>query len=64
MCIRDSFWGLRTERWTYVTYPATDETELYDNEADPDQLRNLAADPEQAALVADLSARLAAMHAG
>ena len=42
-----SFWGLRTERWTYVVYESG-ERELYDNDADPHQLRNLAGDPRQA----------------
>ena len=34
--------GVRTDRYTYVRY-VTGEVELYDNEADPDQLRNVAA---------------------
>jgi N-acetylglucosamine-6-sulfatase len=39
--VAPSFWGLRTERWTYVEY-RSGERELYDDEADPHQLRNLA----------------------
>jgi arylsulfatase A-like enzyme len=59
-----TFWGLRTERWTYVTYPATDETELYDNEADPFQLRNLAGKPGFEATEADLEAEMQALRGG
>ena len=39
--VAPTFWGLRTERWTYVEY-RSGERELYDDEADPHQLRNLA----------------------
>lgn len=49
--------GLRTRRWTYVEY-VTGERELYDNDADPDQLENLAADADPALLEA-LSGRVA-----
>jgi arylsulfatase A-like enzyme len=54
------FHGLRTDRYTYVEY-VTGERELYDNLADPDQLRNLAqiADP---ALIRALSQRLAELE--
>ena len=44
--VAPSFWGLRTERWTYVDY-GSGERELYDNDADPHQLRNLAGEPAQ-----------------
>lgn len=39
--VAPTFWGLRTERFTYVEYPSG-ERELYDDDADPSQLRNLA----------------------
>ena len=39
--VAPTFWGLRTERWTYVEY-RSGERELYDDDADPHQLRNLA----------------------
>lgn len=54
------FRGLRTDRYTYVEY-VTGDRELYDDLADPDQLRNLAqiADP---ALISRLSRRLAALE--
>ena len=39
--VAPSFWGVRTQRWTYVVY-GSGERELYDNHADPSQLHNLA----------------------
>lgn len=53
------FHGVRTHRYTYVEY-VTGEIELYDNEADPHQLDNLAGSAEPALLDA-LSARVAAL---
>ncbi len=55
--------GLRTARHTYarnIDRPWV----LYDNEADPFQLRNLAADPAHAELREELDRRLAAELAG
>jgi arylsulfatase A-like enzyme len=54
-----SWRGVRTRQYTYVEY-ATGEKELYDNGADPYQLRNVAktADP---ALLAKLARRTAAL---
>ena len=52
--------GLRTRRYTYVEY-VTGEVELYDNEADPDQVRNLAATAPRE-LLDRLAARLAALE--
>ena len=56
--VAPSFWGLRTERWTYVVYDRSGEVELYDNDADPHQLHNLAGRAETAAEEADLAATL------
>ena len=54
---------VRTNRWAYATDPTADppdRDELYDLAADPHQLRNVAADPAHAAVIADLRARLLA----
>jgi arylsulfatase A-like enzyme len=58
-----SFWGLRTERWTYVEYE-TGERELYDNESDPHQLRNLAGDPRLAETIGRLRAQMEELRSG
>ena len=58
-----SFWGLRTERWTYAEYE-TGETELYDLDADPFELRNLASDPEHAPVAEALAERMRALRDG
>ena len=51
------FQALRTATHKYVRHP-TGEVELYDLTADPYELENLAARPEQADLLASLAARL------
>jgi arylsulfatase A-like enzyme len=48
---------IRTDRWKYVRYRDGAE-ELYDLEADPGEMRNLAAAPAAAAAKPNLSARL------
>jgi iduronate 2-sulfatase len=57
---------LRTARWRYTEWDEGREgRELYDHEADPKELRNLAEKPEHASTVAELSAQLrAAVRAG
>ena len=50
---------VRTRDWKYVLYPSGAE-ELYDTAADPSEMSNLAASPEQAARRDELRARLAA----
>ena len=52
--VAPTFWGVRTERWTYVIYERSGERELYDNDADPEQLTNLAGRPEYAEKEAEL----------
>jgi arylsulfatase A-like enzyme len=54
---------VRTRRWAYASDPTADppeRDELYDLAADPGQLRNVAAEPAHAAVIADLRARLLA----
>lgn len=52
-------YSLRTERWRYTEWAEGNAgRELYNHETDPKELTNLADQPEQAATVAELSARL------
>jgi N-acetylglucosamine-6-sulfatase len=52
--------GVRTERWSYVTYPELSAgEELYDLGSDPLELTSLAAAPDQAAVKAGLRDQLA-----
>jgi arylsulfatase A-like enzyme len=50
--------GVRTDRYTYVVYKETGEQELYDRRKDPNELRNVAADPAYARIKAKLAVRL------
>lgn len=53
--------SVRTERWRYTEWKGGEEgRELYDHDADPRELRNLAGDPAHAETVAELSRLLAA----
>jgi hypothetical protein len=51
--------GVRTNRYTYVVYEETDDEELYDRQADPYQLDNVAYEPGYATVKARLVAKLA-----
>lgn len=46
--------GIRTERWRYIRY-ADGSEELYDLQADPNEWKNLAADPKFLAVKTDLA---------
>jgi N-acetylglucosamine-6-sulfatase len=46
--------GVRTQRYTYVFWTETAEEELYDRRTDPFQLQNLAQDPAEGAVKAQL----------
>ena len=45
--------SVRTERYRYTRWPRR-EQELYDHDSDPDENRNLAADPAQAGTIAEM----------
>lgn len=47
--------AIRTANWRYIRY-RSNEQELYDVRADPDEYRNLARDPAHAAVMAELDA--------
>jgi arylsulfatase A-like enzyme len=49
--------SVRSETWRYIRYANGDE-ELYDHSADPNEWKNLAADPKHAALKAQLAKAL------
>ncbi|HEX2176148.1 MAG TPA: sulfatase [Nocardioidaceae bacterium] len=50
--------GVRTDRYTFMSYEKSGEVELYDRRRDPFQLRNVAADPAYSAVRAELQDRL------
>lgn len=52
-------YSLRTARWRYTEWDEGKQgRELYDHDADPRELKNLASDPAHAATVAELSTKL------
>ncbi len=54
-----TMFGVRTERWKYVTYPDIDDIdEMYDLETDPLEMTNLAEDPKYAAKRRELEGEL------
>jgi iduronate 2-sulfatase len=54
-------YAVRTDRWRYIEWAAGEQgTQLYDMERDPTETTNIANDPQHAATVNDLRARVAA----
>lgn len=55
--------SVRTERWRYTEWDGGAQgNELYDHDTDPQELRNVAADPKFAATVAEMKALLKTIH--
>jgi arylsulfatase A-like enzyme len=59
MVYRDVQRGIRDGRWKLIRYPKINLTQLFDLQADPDELKNLADDPAQAERVQKMMGRLA-----
>ena len=55
-------YGVRTERWKLIYVYDHDFWELYDLREDPEEVHNLAADPQHAAKLARLKVRLEALR--
>lgn len=52
--------AVRDDRWKLIRYPQVDKTQLFDLQADPFEVTNLADKPEQAATIARLRALMEA----
>ena len=52
--------SVRRGQWKLIRYPQVNATQLYDLQADPRELKNLAGDPAQAARIRELMVLLAA----
>jgi arylsulfatase A-like enzyme len=55
---RDSQRMIRGERWKLIEYPLISKTHLFDLENDPDELRDLSAEPRQRPVLDELRRRL------
>jgi arylsulfatase A-like enzyme len=68
--VRDSVFGayldvqrsVRTERWKLIRYPRVDETQLFDLEQDPNEVHDLAEQPEQADRVREMNELLRSLQ--
>jgi arylsulfatase A-like enzyme len=54
--------AIRDGRWKLIRYPGVNVTQLFDLQADPDEMKNLAEEPAQKERVADMLKRLAALQ--
>jgi arylsulfatase A-like enzyme len=52
--------ALRDERWKLIRYPQVNVTQLFDLQADPEEIRDLSTDPAQATRIEQMLARLQA----
>jgi arylsulfatase A-like enzyme len=59
---RDFQRSIRTDRWKLIRYPQANVTQLFDLQSDPDELKNLAIEPESAERVAMMMKDLATMQ--
>jgi arylsulfatase A-like enzyme len=50
--------SVRDDRWKLIRYPLIDKTQLFDLQADPHEMNDLAAKPESAPKVAELMKKL------
>jgi arylsulfatase A-like enzyme len=57
---RDSQRMVRTDRWKLIHYPQVNRYQFFDLQADPDELRDLSADPRHETVRNELRARLEA----
>jgi len=57
--VKPEHWGIRTDRYTLVQFPGTDDFEFYDREKDPLQQRSLHVDPAYAGAIAEARKLLA-----
>ncbi len=57
---RNCMRAIRDERWKLIRYPLVNVTQLFDLQADPRELTNLATKPEHAAKLAELTEKLMA----
>lgn len=55
---RDCQRAIRNDRWKLIRYPLVDKNQLFNLNADPHELNNLADNPEHAAKLAELTAML------
>ena len=58
-----TFAQVRSAPWKYTEY-VTNESELYDETADPFELTNVVTDPGNASVVSDMAARLRVLRPG